>query len=239
MLGGMLGYAVRRGHATTNVVRQLERDERPTHTQREGRVLDANEIQPFIDATPTLYRAIIVTAIFTGLRQGELLGLKWCDVELERGIVRVRRQLDRFGTLAEPKTRQSLREVVLMPSLASLLRRHRQASRYAGADDFVFASLTGGPWYYRNVVRRGFDKAKAVCGTDDGHGTTLVFHDLRRTFGSLLIAQGCDVVYVSRQMGHSSVGVTLGVYAKEFDAQRHGAETASKLEAAFGGSPGW
>jgi integrase len=92
----------------------------------------------------------------------------------------------------------------------------------------------GGPMHYRNLVRRGFAKAKERTGVDEGRETPLVFHDLRRTFGSLLIAQGCDVVYVSRQMGHSSVAVTLAVYAKEFDGRRHSADAAARMEAAFG-----
>jgi integrase len=69
---------------------------------------------------------------------------------------------------------------------------------------------------------------------DVGRENKLVFHDLRRTFGSLLIAQGCDVVYVSRQMGHSSVAVTLSVYAKEFDGRRHSADASARMEKAFG-----
>ncbi len=235
VLGGILGYAVRRGHAPTNAVRQLERDERPANSERESRILDANEIPMFLTATPPLYRPMIATAIFTGLRQGELLGLKWADVDFEAGVVRVRHQLDRRGILTVPKTRQSLREVVLMPSLGRLLREHRIASRYSTDDDFVFASLTGGPMHYRNVVRRGFEKAAQAAGVNHITGAKLVFHDLRRTFGSLLIAQGCDIVFVSRQMGHSSVAVTLTVYAKLFDGERHACETSARLEAAFGG----
>lgn len=234
VLGGLLGYAVRRGYAPTNVVRQLERDERPAHTEREARILDADEIATFIAAAPKPYRTLIAVAVFTGLRQGELLGLKWCDVDFAAGVVRVRHQLGRDGLLVEPKTRQAIRGVVLMPSLSKLLAAHRLASPHSADDDFVFASLTGGPMHYRNVVRRGFEKAADATGVNGGDRPKLVFHDLRRTFGSLLIGQGCDVVFVSRQMGHSSVAVTLTVYAKLFDGQRHGADTAARLEAAFG-----
>lgn len=234
VLGGILGYAARRGYVATNVVRQLERDERPAHTQREGRLLDADDLRPFVEATPKPYRSLIAAAIFTGLRQGELLGLRWGDVDFAAGLVHVRRQLDRKGNLVVPKTRQSVRDVVLMPSLGKLLRAHRLASRYSGDADFVFSSLTGGPMHYRNLVRRGFVKAKEATGIDAGRETPLVFHDLRRTFGSLLIAQGCDVVYVSRQMRHSLVGVTLSVYAKEFDGRRHSADASARMEAAFG-----
>ena len=234
VLGGMLGFAVRRGYAPTNVVGQLERDERPAHTEREQRILDADEIAGFIAATPKPYRVLVATAIFTGLRQSELLGLRWGDVDFQAGVVRVRRQLGRDGALVPPKTRGSVRDVVMMPSLSKMLAAHRLASAYSADGDFVFASLTGGPMHHRNILRRGFEKAAETAGMNGGDRPKLVFHDLRRTFGSLLISQGCDIVYVSRQMGDSSPGVTLVVYAKLFDGQRHGADTAARMEAAFG-----
>ncbi len=86
------------------------------------------------------------------MRQGELLGLRWGDVDFENGVIHVRRQLDRNRNYVEPKTPRAIRSVVLMPSLAALLRQHKENVAYFGAIDAVFATATGQPMNYRNVT---------------------------------------------------------------------------------------
>lgn len=107
------------------------------------RVLDSSEIGRLLDAAPSRYRAVIATAVFTGLRLGELLGLTWADVDLDAGLVHVRRQLDRTGAgRVPPKTPQAVREVGLMPALVKTLRAHREQSfarGHAKPEDYVFA----------------------------------------------------------------------------------------------------
>jgi integrase len=260
-LGRVLGTAARRGLIASNPVARLERGERPKIEGREMRVLDTGEIERLLGKAPKRYRALLATAVFTGLRQGELLGLTWADVDLEAGLLKVRKQLDRHANRVEPKTRQAVREVGLMPALVKALRVHREAAFGKGmakATDYVFASETGTPLHYRNVVRRGLDKAAEDAGlieseakrkqakADGQDVRPLRFHDLRHTFASLLIAQGSNVVFVSRQLGHSSPNVTLGVYAHLFDRAEHGQRAKDAMEAAFGnllarsasGSPG-
>jgi len=124
-LGRIYSTAVRRGLAPSNPVRRLERGERPSVQRREMRVLDSAEIGKLLDAAPALYRPLIATALFTGTRQGETLGLRWADVDFDAGLIRVRRQLGRDGTLAQPKTAQAVRDVLLIPSLARILREHK------------------------------------------------------------------------------------------------------------------
>ncbi|MBA2460730.1 MAG: tyrosine-type recombinase/integrase [Actinobacteria bacterium] len=120
-LGRILNSAVRRGHIPSNPITRLERGERPAVERREMRILDSAEIGRVLEAADDAYRPAIATAVFTGLRLGELLGLTWADVDFDGGIVRVRRQLDRDGRRVAPKTPQAVREVVLMPSLGRLL----------------------------------------------------------------------------------------------------------------------
>ena len=175
-----------------------------------------------------------MTAVFTGLRLGEVLGLRWQDVDFEAGVVRVRWQLSRDRHLEEPKTPQSVREVVLMPGLARVLRQHQLASSFSRAEHFVFSTERGGPMLWRNVTRRAFGAAVERAGLDAGGKRRPTFHDLRRTFGSLLIYQGEDVVYVSRQMGHSSPKVTLEIYAHLFNAREHADRARARMESAFG-----
>lgn len=232
-LGRVLAYAARRKLIPDNPMRRLDRSERPRVVRREMRILRPEEIDALLRASPPGYRPIIATAIFTGLRQGELLGLRWADVDFDGGVVNVRRRLDRNGAYAEPKTPRALRSVVLMPSLAALLRKYRACASYAGPQDPVFATATGRAMHYRNVTRRGLAVAKVRAGIDRDGEPRLRFHDLRHGFASLLISQGLNIVFVSRQLGHSSPSMTLDVYGGLFDQAEHARRAADGLEAAF------
>jgi integrase len=101
----------------------------------------------------------------------------------------------------------------------------------ARREDFVFTSQAGTPMHYRDVVRRGLDKAREASGL--AAEPTLRFHDLRHTFASLLIARGLDVVFVSRQLGHADPSITLRVYAHLFDAEKHALTASDVLDAAL------
>jgi integrase len=153
-----------------NPVARLERGERPRAERREQRVLAREEIGRLLDGALPGYRPILATAVLTGLRLGELLGLVWGEIDFDAGLVRVRKQLDRDGLRVAPKTPQAVRDVVLMPALASLLREHRadlrerQPAPIDRERDFVFATLTGTPMGYRNVERRGLDRAADNVG---------------------------------------------------------------------------
>ena len=117
-----------------------------------------------------------------------------------------------------------------MPALSRLLREHKLASPYSGPTNFVFASAAGTALYWRNVARRGL--VEALDAADLHH---VRWHDLRHTFASLLIAEGANVVYASRQLGHASPDITLRVYAHLFDHAEQAKRTSTALEAAFGG----
>ncbi len=233
-LGRILSYAARRGLIADNPIRRLERGERPTVVRREMRILRPGEIDEILKASVVAYRPILATAIFTGLRQGELLGLDWADVDFANGVIHVRRQLDRTGELTAPKTPQAYRTVILMPSLARLLREHKLASAHSGPGDPVFATLTGGRMHFRNVTRRGLAAAVQRSHIDGNGEPHLRFHDLRHTFASLLIAQGLNIVFVSRQLGHASPSFTLNRYGGLFDRAEHAERALQGLEADFG-----
>lgn len=107
-----------------------------------------------------------------------------------------------------------------MPELGAELRSHQAASPFAEPTDIVFASTKGTSRNDRNVANRGLKVACRAAGLEG-----VSFHVLRHTFASILIAQGHDVVFGSRQLGHANAAITLKVYAHWFDAARH-AETA-------------
>jgi integrase len=232
-LGRVLRYAVRQKLAPYNAVSRLERSERPHVVRREKRILTTDEIETLLRATPKGYQPIITTAVFTGLRLSELLGLWWGDVDLDSGVLTVRRQLDRTGSYTEPKTPRSARTVVLTPSLVTLLRQHKRGSPRTGPGDVVFATETGRPMYYRNVTRRGLAVGIDRAGLNRDGQPRLRFHDLRHTYASLLIAQGLNVVFVSRQLGHAFPSFTLNTYGGVFDRVEHARRAVEGLEVVF------
>jgi integrase len=242
-LSRVLGHAARRGLIAENPMTRLERGERPAIAKREMRILDRAEIEGLLAAandTKTPYRTLIATAVFTGLRQGELLGLTWGDIDFDRGVVRVRKQLDRSsGERVEPKTPAAIREVLLFDGLAALLKAHRErafALGRAGHGDLVFAApWSGGPLSARNVAKRGLEKALERAGLNGAGRPRLRWHDLRHTFASLLIAGGHNVTFVSRQLGHASPSITLNIYAHEFDQASHAERARDEMQERFGG----
>ena len=241
-VGRVFAVAVRRGIVPSNPVSRLDKTERPKPGKR-IRILSRDEIGRLIEAATTGLRPVFATAIFTGLRQGELLGLRWADVEFDQGVIHVMRSLDRDGEAAPLKTEAAKRDVVMMPSLAKLLAAHKLASRHSAPNDPVFASATGRVLNWRNLggsppkgksAGRGLGAALAKGGIPGEGKHKVRFHDLRHTFASLLIAQGADIVFVSRQMGHANPAITLSVYAHLFDGARHADRTRDALEAGFG-----
>jgi len=176
---------------------------------------------------------MLAAAVFIGLRIGELLGLTWRDIDFAAGRLRVRYQIAN-GERVEPKTAQARRDVVLMPALAELLRSHRLAARQCADSDFVFGSATGTPLNANNARRRGLRPAADAAGLNVPDLPRVCFHDCRHSFASLLISQGADVVFVSRQLGHANPSITLAVYAHLFDAHRHADAVSEKLEQEFG-----
>lgn len=233
-LGRVLSHAARRGLIAENPVSRLERGERPPAERQEMRILERGEIADLLEAADDRYHALLATAVFTGLRLGELLGLTWRDLDADGGILRVRKQLDRGGERVEPKTSQAIRDVILMPALGRILREHRLRSPHSSDADFIFASAEGTGLDRRNAVRRGLERAVSRAQLGGADRPKLRFHDLRHTFASLLVAQGHNVVFVSRQLGHASPNISLGVYAHLFDRAEHGQRASDALEAAFG-----
>ena len=225
-LSRLFSHAVRRDVIAVSPLSKLDRTERPAVWKREQRVLNSAEIGRLLAAAPPRYRTLLASAILTGLRQSELLGLRWRDIDFEEALIRVRRALDRHGNDVPPKTQHAVRDVILIPALAHALREHRTASAFSAPDDYVFASQVGTPLHWRNVARRALKPALAQAGIEP-----LRWHDLRHTFASLLIGSGANVVFTSRQPGHGSSDITFRVYAHLFDRAEQAQRTRDLLEA--------
>lgn len=225
----VLRYAVRSGAIATSPADRLTSAERPKPGAGRRRFLDRNEVGRLLDAAPDRYRVAIACGLFSGLRLSELLGLTWADIDFRGESIRVRSQMGRNGKRRALKTVAARRDVILMAQLATELRKLRLASAFSSDGDLVFCTAKGQTTGHRNLSARGLEKAANRAGLD---GVT--FHVLRHTFASILIAQGHDPVFVSRQLGHANAAITLKVYAHLFDAERHADKARAKLEADYG-----
>jgi integrase len=224
-LHSVMRFAVRNAWIAENPVEKLEHHERPHPTRRAQRVLGQQEITALLAAATATSRLPIITALYTGRRISELLGLTWDDIDLPRATLQVRAQLSRASRGAParrvpPKTAAARREIPLAPPLVKLLRAHKDASMFTAPSDWVLATSRGTPYNHRNA-QRWFADAARRAELDDA-GQRLRLHDLRHTFAShLVIDIGLDVVQVSRILGHARSSTTLNIYAHMFDHARH------------------
>jgi integrase len=234
-LHSIVRFALRNGWIADNPVAKLEADERPHPTRRPQRVLGRGEIGRLLAACLQRYRPLLATALYSGLRISELLGLVWDDIDFAAGVIRVRAQLSRAhrGVPARrvaPKTPAAIRDVPLVPQLAELLREHRRGSAFNAGSDWIFATGRGTPLGHRNVERRALRRAAKTAGLDGGGWPPLRFHDLRHTFTSHLILDlRLDPAQVSRILGHARVTITLDVYTHLFDEARHATEIRAQM----------
>jgi integrase len=233
-LQSVLRFARRRGWITADPVELLEPEERPRPPHRpRGQVLGREDVMRLLECCPPAGRLQVETALYSGLRISELLGLIWADVDFPAGLIRVRAQLSRAhrgepARRVAPKTAASVREIPLVPQLAEHLAAHRQATPFPTATDWVFATSRGTPLGERNGARRVLKRAADDAGLNDGERRSLRFHDLGHTFAShLIIDLGLDVAQVSRILGHASITITLDVYTHLFDDARHSPGSAS------------
>ena len=225
----VLGHAVRHGVIAASPAGRLTSAERPGPGPSRQRFLSRAEMERLLAAAPSRYRTAIACGRFSGLRLSELLGLTWGDVDLGERALKVRYQLSRQGKRVALKTSAARRDVILMSQLARELDAVRAASHFSDDRDLVFSACSGQTIGHRNITGRGLSKAADSAGLD---GVT--FHALRHTFASILIAQGRDPGFVSRQLGHTNAAITLRIYAHLFDAERHALEAREGLESEYG-----
>jgi integrase len=198
----------------------------PAQAQTVLRALEGRSVYP-----------ILVVALSTGMRRGELLALRWGDVDLEGAFLRVEQSLEQTKAglrFKSPKTRHGRRSISLPPSAIAVLREHRKAQRElrlkigagkAPADALVFATWEGKPRSPNSLTKEWREAIKA-SGLPQ-----VTLHSLRHTHASHLIASGMDVLAISRRLGHGSPTITLGVYGHLFPNKDDRA--ADAIEATF------
>jgi len=228
-----LAHAMKWGIVHRNVADAVDA---PKLSSREMTTWNAAQVTTFLaiaEAT-TRYAPVFMLAVLTGLRRGELLAVRWRDIDLDRGILAVRQTLvDRNGTLSfsSPKTHRSSRPVDLPESAIAALKAHRRTQleeRLAAGPiwqdhDLVFATDLGRPIHPRNLFRAmqvAITKAKLP---------PIRFHDLRHTHATLLFQADVHPKIVSERLGHATIGLTLDVYSHTLPGMQR--EAASRLDA--------
>jgi len=224
-----LGQAVQWGLVPRNVCDAVTRPRAPRPTMR---VLTPEQVNVLLAAArEDRFHALYVLAVTTGLRQGELLGLQWDDVDLPRAVLHVRHALHEVAGrlwLDEPKTPKARRAVDLPAVAVAALCEHRERLLAKGqARQFVFCDTQGGPVRKSNLVRRSFLPLLKRAGLP-----RIRFHDLRHTAATLLLLQGVHPKVVQERLGHSQISITLDTYSHVLPSM--GREAAAKLDALLG-----
>ena len=196
----------------------------PKLEHREMKTLSAEQLASFLrEAKESGVFELYYIELATGLRRGELLGLKWGDIDLEQGIIHVRRQIVRIdGEVVEAplKTKNSYRSVSIGRDAVEILREQRKKSN----SEYVFPSPTGGPISPDSVLKM-LHRVLKRAGLPE-----IRFHDMRHTFATVALQNGVDVKTVSGMLGHYSAGFTLDTYAHVTTAaQRQTANTMSSI----------
>lgn len=202
---GLLEYAKRRRWIVANPAEHVERVRLRRST--EFAVLSPAEVAAVARAAEGQIAAAITVSAFTGLRLGEIRGLRWRDVDFANALVHVRRAYWRSREGA-PKSGKA-RSVPLIDQAAAALDGLSQRERWIGPDDYVFPSATGGP-LHDAILRAGLCHAMEAAGVsrDRGTGQPFRWHDLRHSFGTLAV-RAFPLSDVKAYMGHANIETTM------------------------------
>jgi hypothetical protein len=198
----MFKHACIWGHVYKDPTQYIKK---PRIQEEEMDFLNPDEIQIFLKNAELDYYALFLTAVMTGMRRGELLGLKWEDIDWNSSQIVVKRALYR-GKFVTPKSKYSCRRIVMTPMLKTALDQHKIFVARS-EENLVFCTDNGLPLDPDNLVKRHFQPALDRAGL-----RRIRFHDLRHTYASLLISMGENVKYVQHQLGHNSAKTTLDRY---------------------------
>jgi len=200
ILHGIMERARRRHHLPSNPVSYLEKPRTATRTDID--VFSREEIRALARAAASEQdAAIYLAAAFSGLRQGELLALRWRDIDFTGRRIRVAGSYV-AGVVSSPKSGR-IRSVPLGHDVAEVLARLGQRGSFTGNDDLVFAG-SAGEHLDASALRRRYKTALEAAGL-----RPLRFHDLRHTFGTLAVTGGAQLLQVQAWMGHSDISTTM------------------------------
>jgi integrase len=165
------------------------------------------EIVSILKQVDEKIKCYFAIGFFTGMRTGEIIGLKWIDIDLDNRIIKVRRSI-RQGVESLPKTKNSIRDVEIIDFLLPYINRHRMLS--AENSTYVFETKDGKPfttsakiaeWYWKPTLKKLNIEYRNL-------------YQMRHTFASMMISHGEDILWVSNMLGHKDSSTTLQVYSR-------------------------
>jgi integrase len=249
---GVFGFALKQGWCTSNPVAATDRPD-AEQVDPDIRFLGLSELDALLRATAartsvpaegtgeldfhaSTDHVLYLTAAMTGIREGELVALRWRDVDWPASLIRVRRNFTRrnWGT---PKSKRSSRAVPMADRLGGELDRHFKRSVYQGDEDLVFGHPHTGEPYDASQLRKRFYAAMEAAGMGHrcGREGGITFHSLRHTFGTRMAAAGVPMRTLQEWMGHRNLATTE-IYADYAPDPAYGAAFA---ERAFTAEPAY
>ena len=150
---------------------------------------------------------LLLTAIYSGMRRGEILALTWDCVNFKECKIKVRKTLYK-GQFLTPKTKNSIRDIRVPQKIIEVLKLHKSMQEFENPLNLVFSQENGKPIDADNMVKRRFNKVLKGANV-----TQIRFHDLRHTYASLLLAKDMNIKYIQKQMGHANFEITMNTYA--------------------------
>jgi integrase len=233
-----LKNAVRWGYVSRNVCDLVDP---PRIVSREATPLTLEQAQALLKRVREHRLEMLLTmAVVTGMRRGELLALRWSNIDLSRKTLLVLHTVDyipKYGYIeTEPKTASGKRSVSLPPFLIDMLKQHRvrqleqqlkQGETWENRD-LVFPDLHGG-YFNPNYLLRVFKKVLGEAGIPQMH-----FHDLRHSAATILLSMGVHVKVIQELLGHSDIDITLGLYSHLLPSMQQ--EVVDRWEGVFGQS---
>ena len=227
-LRAMYRRALSRGEVSLNPTTGIEL---PAVRGRRERIATPEQAAALIAAAPENDRALWAAAFYAGLRRGELMALRWEDVDLEAGLIRVERSWDMQDGLIEPKSRAGKRAV----PIATVLREHlaAHALRSGRRSGLVFGRTADRPFEPTTLSGRATTAWKRMnikrLKAEIEPIAPISLHEGRHTFASLMIAAGVNAKALSTYMGHSSITITLDCYGHLMPGNEN--EAAGRLDA--------
>ena len=198
----------------------------PKDTAKEMKILKSDEIARFLyQAKEEGYYELFLLELMTGMRRGEILALKWSDLDLKTGELKIERQV-RGGVISVPKTKSSIRTVILPTELLKVLKEYKKTVN----SEWIFPS----PKDSRKTRNPSAVRKRLQIILDRANCKRVRFHDLRHTFATMALEYGMDVKTLSAAIGHTSAKTTLNVYSHITDTMRE--QAAVKIDRSIGGT---
>ena len=220
IMSALYSHAIRWEWATRNPIASVRQSAK---RQSVPEVLTVDELVKLLSAIPEPFRTAVFLDGSSGLRVGELLGLKWEDVDFKNNVIHIRRSIVK-QKIGPPKTEASQKPIPLNPDLAKALRLWKMKTIYNRPDDFVYASvaMNGRQPYWPNSIYRVYIKpaAKKI-----GLRKRIGWHTFRHTFGTILNANGENPKVIQELLRHATLKVTMDTYVQAVSDEKRNAQS--------------